>query len=854
MRATLLFLAALLTVACQSEPSAPATTTLSAPVRVVTDEHGIPHIYASNDTDVFLGQGYVMASLRGAETELFRVQSHGRSSEIYGEDRLTEDYLIRSLNFQGFAAAQWDLLARDYPHIASAFRAFAAGINRRYAEYRADGWPVTLQALIDRGYEITDWTPQEAFGVSMLLGFGLSGSPEVKLLLTILRLSMGTDLAEDLLRLAPPTTAVAAPSFRPNVPFTGAGKRAITPRPLPLSADLPAAAWKPAYDAVRKLSRLDLGGSNSWAVAPKHMANGLALLESDTHQGLPYPGPYVLMHLISTRDGGSGTQDIIGSAFPGAPGVVFGHNNKVAWAPTIGYIDITDFYVEFADPADPTRVLRPGGISLPTIERPETFRVRQDDGTFETRTVIVRDIPGHGPILPAEVLPIPVPVKISVRWAGMAVPGPVAAIFELSQAETVDEMFDALRTFRGATIGFSMADVQGNIAYSAWTLLPNRKPVGDFVPWFLIPGDTGPHWNGFVDYENVPYEINPDRGFVRTSNNDPVGNTFDNDPGNDDFYYGFAYALGYRCERLDKLLRQHTAAGALTDADVESIQLDRYSLVAERFIPYLEAAASRRPDLLTADLKPYFDTVTSWNRVAAPEEAGPTIFYPWLFQFVHDFLLDEYEIVEDVSGNEMQILMRSAWYWLEQTKDMIDEIDSGAVAFPSKSGRNLFDDRNTDGHIETRDELIMRAFATAVSHVRRVAREQTTVKPLGDPDDPATWKWGNLLYLRVEHDLGAISDALAGPITHYSAGGNFDTPNVGTYQAIAGGKLVDQFNLSNAPSNRFLWTMDPDGIRARFMLASGQSELPDDPHFLDLVDSYANARYRDFYYRDADIA
>src|SRR5690606_29721359 len=155
-------------------------------------------------------------------------------------------------------------------------------------------------------------------------------------------------------------------------------------------------------------------GSNHFAVAGSKMESGLAVLSSDTHQGAPNPGPYVLMHLDSISEG-EGTQNIIGSAFPGAPSVVFGHHGKVAWAPTIGYQDITDFYLEVIDPADPTRVLRPNGQSLPTKERIETFRFRRDDGSFGSSTVSIRDIPGHGPILPAEILPAPLPIRLSVR-------------------------------------------------------------------------------------------------------------------------------------------------------------------------------------------------------------------------------------------------------------------------------------------------------------------------------------------------------------------------------------------------------------------------------------------------------
>ena len=62
-----------------------------------------------------------------------------------------------------------------------------------------------------------------------------------------------------------------------------------------------------------------------------------------------------------------------GVSFPGAPGVVLGHNARVAWGATNIYADVQDLVIETVDPADPGAYLTDGG-SLPFTIRHEKIR------------------------------------------------------------------------------------------------------------------------------------------------------------------------------------------------------------------------------------------------------------------------------------------------------------------------------------------------------------------------------------------------------------------------------------------------------------------------------------------------
>lgn len=872
-------------VACSGDPSAlrperqPAVYEPSAPVEVQMDVHGIPHIYGRTDADVFYGQGYMAAELRPAQHEVFRLRSQGRRAEVFGEDVLTEDMFVRAMDFVGFAESHWDELEATWPDLAEMATAFAAGFNKKYAEYRRDGWPMTLQTLIAAGYEPPDWTAIDVVTLAQFLGFGLAGSPDIELELSIIKALIGEALFQDLFRFKPPVGAVTVPDWFERLGYTApeyepfdkaavvsaappastAGTDLVT---TPLAAALDGADLKQIRAALDALKHVRFGGSNAWAVAGSKMTDGVAVVESDTHQGLPIPGPYLLMHLISTRRGGRGQQDVIGATFPGAPLVVFGSNGHVAWSPTVGFSDVTDFYFEFSDPADRTRVLRPGGESIATTVRTETFKIRQNDGTFRFESVEVRDIPGHGPILPSELLPLPLPVKISVRWAGARVPGPAGAVKRLAESKTIDEMFAALGNFVGGTIGFMLGSTENRIAYSNWTLQPRRPMLeGPYRPWFIMPGTEPLHWDGFYPYEEVPFWIDPERGYLWTSNNDPAGGTLDNDPYNDPRYYGFAYALGYRGQRLDDLLAELSARGNIAMAELEAVQADRYSLFAEQLMPYFAAAVSRRADLMTPELDAVTAAVFAWDLKATADSFEATIFYTWVAQFIADTLLDDYSLIDEVSSSVMPIIVPALIHWLHTTKPILAEIDAGTRPFPSASGINLWDNRNTPG-IETLDEQIVTALAKSVAHLKDVFARGASGSPEADPDDITTWHLGRILFLRSRHELAHVpaADRDYTQYDEYRPGaGHVDTVNVGQFVLYKDGKLLDRYILDNAPSNRFLWQMHSDGIRGKFQAPWGQSEIPEvagakNPLYLNYVDDYVAHVYRDFPFTEAEIA
>lgn len=266
-----------------------------------------------------------------------------------------------------------------------------------------------------------------------------------------------------------------------------------------------------AVQKLRNLFRsLSHGERNCFGISGRFTRTGAAYLGSDTHQGLDTPGPYLIMHLIQ-GDPRAPEFSVIGSSFPAEPGVVFGHNGKVAWAPTNGFADNGDFYIErFYRDREDLYVLRRNSPPVKTKKLKERFRIYRPHG-FVDRNVTIHHISEWGPIFPLDALNIPLPFAISLRWIGFTIPVPPDTIFNFEKL-VLSKIFCCSAKLLWTESGFCFADTTERVAYSYWTQTPLReRNVTSFSPLFLIPATVGPLWTGVIPLESVPYLIDPEK-------------------------------------------------------------------------------------------------------------------------------------------------------------------------------------------------------------------------------------------------------------------------------------------------------------------------------------------------------
>ncbi|HSR42607.1 MAG TPA: penicillin acylase family protein, partial [Longimicrobiales bacterium] len=439
---------------------------LSSPVEVRWDSLGVPHVWAETLEDAVFAQGWLHARDRLWQMELFGRVLEGRLSELFGERTLPSDRFLRTV---GLARAAEGTVASLDPETRRVLEAYAAGVDAA-----VDGWegPLPPEFVLLRARP-EPWSVRRVVGMEKIMAWDLAEYGET-LSLALARRALddagwghvrprypdwGPVIVEDPDRSAGVEDAPPAPrSFLPSDPALLVGARIPDP----------ARAFLSRGSVVR--------ASNAWVVGGERSRSGRPILANDMHLGLDAP---TLWYLIALHAPGL---DVVGMSLPGAPGIVAGRTRGVAWGFTNGSVDDSDFFVERADSADPSRYLTPGG-SAPFAVRTEVIRVRgRGEDTLRVRST------RHGPVI-TPVEPRAGSELLAFRWVGHEPSTTAAAILAMNRARTAREFVRALSRFSNPHQNVVFADTAGAFGY--W--LAGRVPLraGGRVPLLPVPGWTG---------------------------------------------------------------------------------------------------------------------------------------------------------------------------------------------------------------------------------------------------------------------------------------------------------------------------------------------------------------------------
>ncbi len=734
-----------------------AVTGLRAPVEVIRDDWGIPHIYAENELDLFLAQGYVHAQDRLWQMHMGRVVAAGRLAELFGESVVETDRLLRVLSLRWAAARDWERLDEDLREI---LEAYSAGVNA-YIEANSGHLGLEFRLL---GVEPEPWTPIDTLTWTKVLSLniGLNMSREVARVDLKARLGdeLGGEAAERILARYPddgPVIVSPAPASGPS-PDTVARREVSSfgqTRQAGRAALRGLAGRGPWVDLLRlaglkpDLSRFSplLGhtpawGSNAWVVHGSRTASGKPLLANDPHLGLGMPSVWYENGLHGGRF------DVVGFSFPGLPAVVTGHNGSIAWGITSLASDTQDLFIEQLDDGEngPTRYrYRDEWRDLEV--RVETIEVR--GGEPEELRILSTH---HGPLVNELFEGIRDQRPMALSWTALREMRLLRALVELNQARSWDEFRGALAFWDAPALSFVYADVAGNIGYQATGRHPIRTAGHDgSVP---VPGWTGEHdWREFIPAAELPWAFNPPSGVVVTANNKTVS---------DDYPYHLTgdWADPSRAQRISDLLAD---GNSFTREDMARIQGDTYAVMAEELRPHLLAV---EPSDALAERA--LREVRDWDLRYEADRIGAAVYYVWQWRLYRNIVADELGDPEKLEQDTAVVY---------QQHSPLDEI----MARPDDP---WFDDRTTP-EVETREDIVRRSLADAVAWL---------VENHGD--DPAAWRWGRLHPMVFTHQpLGQTGQSMidnlfnsdpmegrGGPFTVFAT-----TPSLSEPFAIGGG-------------------------------------------------------------------
>jgi penicillin G amidase len=727
----LIFLASLIMIAfvlrgdrTRAQPQANTLTVAGLKDRVTVrrDERGIPYIEAANDDDLYFAQGYVTASDRLWQMDLLRRNVRGELAEIFGQGGLGEDQRHRTM---GIAAVVEESAKRLPPTMAAAMNAYAAGVNAYIDSLTDKTMPPEFRIL---QYKPRPWTPADSLCVGKLLAEYLSSTWQADIMRASLA-GLPKEKRDALLSETSPLDVLVVGSDPKNAK---AQSRDQNGSAVNLDLVMQLAAELENQRRARQLLGLSTAddetfqASNNWVISGKRTASGKPLLANDPH--IPAAAPNVWYQTELTAPG----IHVAGVTFPGAPGIVLGHNDQIAWGATNLGPDVQDVYLEKFDKDNPNRYLTPAGWRDAEI-RHEQIKVRKnpvDPASIETQTFNVT-VTRHGPIVFEKA-----GARYALRWPALD-PSTMesAGLFHANRAHNWKEFTEALSNYSGPTQNFVYADVDGHIGYYGAGRIPIRKSGDGSVPY---DGSTDEgEWTSYIPFDKLPHNFDPPSGMIVTANQRVVGKSYP-------YFLSHLWAQPYRARRIFELL---SATPKATAEDIRRIQGDVYSISLTTFARAAAKSLKSLPgagaDLgkLAADLESWDGLLVAESRVAPIASQMRTAF--------------KLRILTAALGPD---LVKT--YGWPGSDTLIDRIIA-----------------------EQPHEWLPKDMAT-YADLYRAAYEDARQALMKSPvPDESKWTWGNLNQMRFPHPLAAVpligAQFTIPPIPQNGTAGSGATVNVG---------------------------------------------------------------------------
>ncbi|MCK9447579.1 MAG: penicillin acylase family protein [Bacteroidales bacterium] len=722
-------------------------------VQVIRDLRAVPHIYAKNQHDLYMVTGYVMAQDRLWQMDLLRRVTMGRLSEIFGADMADTDQLLRALRMSQKSKM---VLESSEPEIIMALEAFSKGVNQ-YIEQQKSKLPPEFLIL---GYKPEPWQPFHTLNLIGYMAWDLVDSWKSEIIVHKLAQKLPYELLQELLPQA---------DLQPFYVHTTASQDSLFT----------------LLESSEKLNRFSIeifNASNNWAISGAHTASGKPLLANDMHLSFGLPGIWYQVHQ-SVED----TLQVSGVAVPGAPFIIAGHNDHIAWGMTNLYIDEIDFYKETLHPDNPDLYLF-NDQWLPLEIVPEAIITNKGDTIMRENRFTHR-----GPVISGfKKLKDEV---VSMRWIGNEFSNEVRSVYKANRASDWYEFRDAFSSFGAVSQNIVYADIDGNIGMQSTGLVAIRK-AGDAIS--VYPGDTDTYdWDGFLAFEELPFTFNPPEGMVSSANNRTVGPDYPH-------YLGYWFEIPARIKRIRELLNSTTK---FTADDFKAIQLDQQSSFAadyrDEIVGILEQSHDK-PEIVQKAT----EILRQWDLHYTADGTTPLLFDLFYIHFIKNVMSDE--LGDELYNEVISRLMRHnfIYFFANQQSIWIDDV--------------------TTPQRETFEDIVNKSFADAVADA--AAR-------LGE--NPAEWRWGKVHQLTLRHPLAKVKllerllGLNKGP---FPVGGSFHTVNPMSYS------LSDLFDVTSGASQRHIYDLSDWGA-SQVVIPTGTSGIPASKYYGSQIDDFLNGEY-----------
>jgi penicillin amidase len=777
---------------------------LDGVVDIYRDQMGIPHIYATTQHDLFFAQGYVHAQDRFWQMDAWRHIGSGTLSEMFGSGQVETDTFLRTLGWRVTAEQEYAELDPDSKAIIDSY---TDGVNAYLKDH--DTTALSLEyavlGLLSPDYKIEAWTPINSLTWGKAMAWDLRGN-------------IGEEIERAVLlkTLTPQEVAELFPAYPTDHPVIvnnmGSGTSAKAPfqrsafdipnetlSVLEHNASLLDLALGPAGDGI---------GSNSWAISGSRTTTGMPLLANDPHLGIQMPSIWYQAHLECRPITEACPYNVAGFTFAGVPGIIIGHNDRIAWGFTNVGPDVMDLYIERVNP-----------------DNPNQYEVNGEWVDFETRTETIQVVGGealdltvrltrHGPVISESYGPLKnentdndpefVPFKeragvelpqqyvIALKWTALAPSTPFKAIWGFDRAQSWEDFREAAKNFHVPAQNLLYADVDGNIGYQMPGDIPMRADGDGTVP---VPGWTDEYeWTGFIPFEELPYTFNPPEGFIATANNQVPPFDYPN-------LITYDWDYGFRAQRIVNLIEN--APGKIDIAHMQSIQGDSFDSNAPLFVPTL-----LQMDELSVNEANAQNALKDWDYQNRADSAAAAVFNAFWRHFLQNTFNDDMP--------EERYYPDGGSRWNEIMRELNEK-------------STWWDDKTTTDATETRDDIVRKSFEQGVAELEGMFGK-----------DPAKWNWGEMHASTFRN--GTLGESGVPPIEALFNRGPFPTSGGEAIVNATGWSVKDGYETNWLPSMRMIVDLS-DLNNSVTVHTTGQSGHAYHQHYADMAPLWANIQY-----------
>jgi penicillin amidase len=574
---------------------------LKSKVTVYYDEMRIPHIYADNNLDLHMVQGYLTARDRLWQMDFFSRVVMGRISEVVGERALSLDRLNRRIGLKKMTIDTWEGVQKD-KELKAIVEAYSAGVNMYIDNIGYDEYPLEFKLL---NYAPEEWSPMKSCLAYAMLNNTLSRSDQDLENTNMLAL-FGREVFDILF---PDQLGNLDPVIRKDKKWDFAPITTTKP-----AINLPSFGTKTVIEKQNPLN-----GSNNFAVSGSKSASGNPLFANEPDLELTQPSIWYANHLHSP------TKNVMGVTVPGTPIILIGFNENISFGVTNSPRDQVDWY----------------SIDFRSHDRKEYYYNNQ---WFKSETVVEKiSIAGteafydtivythHGPVVyDNNFLPENDTKNYAMKWIAHYPSQTFNAMLELNTADNYEDYMQAMRKFQGPPQNILFASNQGDIAIT----LPGKFPV----KWpeqgkFLMDGSNPKHeWTDYIPFEHYLKDKNPEQGFLSSANQHPTSKNYP--------YYVYDHHYEYyRGRRINERLRE---LNSITPRDMMALQNDNYNYVASESLPMMLDALDTVS--LTSDQRKQYDLLKKWDYFSSPTDETSAQYQLW-WDELNGSLWDEFDTI-----------------------------------------------------------------------------------------------------------------------------------------------------------------------------------------------------------------